>query len=56
MINADLNKIIQMVLVGLLTWNTYTTYELSIGVAVLNEKLTTLKEQVEDIIDESANP
>ncbi len=54
--NPDLNRIIQTVLVALLAWNTYTTYELSIGVAVLNEKLTTLKEQVEDIRDDSTLP
>lgn len=54
--NPDLNRIIQTVLVALLAWNIYTTHELSIGVALLNEKLVTLKEQVEDISNESTLP
>lgn len=43
----DMNKILMGVIVGLLSWNVYTTHELSISVAVLHSKVTTLESTVQ---------
>lgn len=42
-----MNKGMQAAILGLLTWNIYTTHQLSISMAVLNEKVS----QIEKLID-----
>jgi hypothetical protein len=41
-----LNKGMWMALVGLLSWNIYTTQQLTIDVAVLTEKIERLEEEL----------
>ena len=46
---VDLSKVMLGVIVALLAWNIKTTYDLSINVAVLNEKVTNLREDFSSV-------
>lgn len=42
-----MNKGMQAAILGLLAWNIYTTHQLSISMAVLNEKVAQIEKLVE---------
>ena len=42
----DMNKILLSAMVGLLTWNVWTTHNLAISVALLDQKVESLEESV----------
>lgn len=41
-----INKIMVVAVIGLLTWNIYTTQQLTIDIAVLQEKIEQLEEKL----------
>lgn len=41
-----MNKLLTGAIIGLLSWNIYTTHQLSIDVAVLTEKIERLEENM----------
>lgn len=45
---AGLNKILAGAIIGLLSWNIYTTHALAIDVAVLTEKVTMIEQRITD--------
>lgn len=49
----DLNKIFMAIIVSLLSWNVYTTHQLSINLAVLGNKVENLEETVQFRINQS---
>jgi hypothetical protein len=49
----DINKILMGVIVSLLSWNVYTTHQLSIDLAVLGNKVENLEEVIQFRIDQT---
>lgn len=41
-----INKLMAVAVIGLLTWNIYTTQQLTIDIAVLQEKIEQLEEKL----------
>lgn len=49
----DLNKVFMGIIVTLLSWNVYTTHQLSIDLAVLGNKVENLEETVQFRINQT---
>jgi len=50
----DLNKVFMGIIVGLLSWNVYTTHQLSIDFAVLSNKVENLEETIQYRINQTS--